>query len=145
MRRRLFETDLILAEEDLDYDVLIVVRSSVPATAAGIERTFTELMGRLRPAHKQWGLLIDTRLAPARSDPEVEAALARLAAALQRHFARMVVLVASAAGQLQAQRVDRNADGAARFSRDPGEAFEMAAGMIDVPPSRGGAASRRSR
>jgi serine/threonine-protein kinase len=80
-----------------------------------------DVIARIRPYHADWGVVVDMRLAPARNDAEFEDAMRYLRKELNRRFARISVLVSSAAGMLQVTRLDRS-DGKPTFVTQSEEA-----------------------
>lgn len=74
------------------------------------------------------GIVIDMRLAPPNNDDSFEMAMEGLRGAVRRTFARVVVLVASAVGELQINRLGSRDSTRYHVTRDPSEAFRLAAG-----------------
>lgn len=81
------------------------------------KRTSTQVRGALLSAyaeaactplaeHRGWTVVVDSREAPPNNAPELEAELASIRARLHAQFGRMVVVVKSAAGRLQARRLN---------------------------------------
>lgn len=114
--------------------VVVVRRKATrPETVAELEAAFTEAVS-IAGDYRGWGLLIDSRLAPGRSDEEFEQRVTRLRARVDPIFSRVVMLLGTAVGVLQAQRLqsERRSESpnAAEtlFTRDPDEAMRLAAG-----------------
>ncbi|MBK8251423.1 MAG: hypothetical protein IPK82_01985 [Polyangiaceae bacterium] len=84
-------------------------------------------------------LLIDTRLAPPRNDPEFEAALRPLRVRIARGFLRVAVVTRTATGQLQVQRQTRESGDDIRVFMSEEDAIAYLKGRLDSrrpPPSR---------
>jgi hypothetical protein len=74
--------------------------AAAAATLRDVESKVTAL-GRVR------GILVDTRRAPMRNDPEFERVSQRGFQRILDHFERVAVIVSTAVGQLQTQRIKR--------------------------------------
>jgi hypothetical protein len=106
--------------------ILIVRRSSAPyESAEEVKSSFAELEAALSEYHrKHFGLLVDLRSAPQRNDPEYEKVAASEPVALSRDFARVAVLVRTAAGKLQVGRHIRTSGVKMQLFNDEAEALE---------------------
>jgi hypothetical protein len=133
MRRVLVSSPYIVAEEDALHRVVTVTRSAKPAGATGEELldSYRQLVSQIEPRHKEYGLLIDSRLAPGRSNPEFEQAVGKITSTAQRQFARVVILIASAVGELQVRRLQRERHGREHITRDYDEALALARGAAE--------------
>ena len=73
------------------------------------------------------GLVVDMREAPPNNDEQFEAGMHRLRSAVGKTFRRVVVVVASAAGEMQVTRLHRDERAAYRVTRDYALAWLLAA------------------
>src|SRR5690349_17226081 len=104
MSRILVQTEHIVAEEDDVSRIVTVTRSSVPAGSGELLlAAYRELAAKVGPHHREWALFIDARAAPGKNEPGFEGSVAKLTGAAQKQFKRVVVLVATAVGELQAR------------------------------------------
>lgn len=91
-----------------------------------------EVIQAMRLEHSRWGLVVDMRGAPARTDPGFEAAMRPLREAVERRYARTALLLSSAVGMLQVNRLTRD-EGATTFvTTDENEAIDFALGEHDA-------------
>jgi hypothetical protein len=65
------------------------------------------VIAAIRDDHATYGVVVDMRQAPPRNDPAFENAMARLRGVVTGKFARTAVLLESAAGVLQVNRLGR--------------------------------------
>lgn len=120
-----------------DGRVVTLARTAAPfATHASVRAEVDRVVERFEPRHRELGIVVDMRSAPGRNDPEFEAAMRHLRFAVGQAFARVVVLVATASGQMQAARLHREGGFAYSVSRDPVEARELASGAREAPEAR---------
>lgn len=109
--RTLYEDRYYRLDVD-DHGVMKLIRSAEPitdmedfvATMALIKGTVDR---ELAPSGRGSGLLIDTRKARARNDPDFELRTAEYRQTIRDAFDRSAVLVASAVGALQISRLAR--------------------------------------
>ncbi|NVB40522.1 hypothetical protein G6O69_21960 [Pseudenhygromyxa sp. WMMC2535] len=98
------ETDFMRVFEHPGRSVVLAVRKAGTAfpleDVTAVHRAITTF-----GYTETWGLIFDTRPVTGNSDPRFEEAITRVNDALLRHFSRMAVLVRSAIGQLQAERL----------------------------------------
>lgn len=128
MREVIEENQHLRLERDSERKVMWVIRSSSrPSSAAELAGAFDDIGRHIRPEHRSWGMVLDTRAAPGRNDADFEGGLRRNRTALAR-FARAVILVSSAAGQLQIQRLAREEGLSLHVAADEREAESLAAG-----------------
>jgi hypothetical protein len=109
---------------DPDRSIVLLVRKATgQVTAVEIERMLRGVMLTLGEP-RNWSILFDTRAAVGRSGPEFEAEVARLREYMLTHYRRVAVLVRSAIGEMQVQRM---LDKKARMLvfRDIGQALEF--------------------
>lgn len=104
--RELYRNPHVHVAYDPDTRVVWMVRSSLPLSGAAellsTHDPIPRLLDTLGREHKS--LLVDTRLAPPRNDPEFEAALRLLIFRITRDFVKVAVLTKTVVGQLQVQR-----------------------------------------
>jgi hypothetical protein len=118
-----------LTEDRRDH-VVTLARTSTPyPTNASVRAEVDRVVECFESRHRELGIVVDMRSAPGRNDPEFEAAMRHLRFAVGQAFARVVVLVATASGQMQASRLHREGGVDYGVSRDPAEARELASGM----------------
>lgn len=112
-------------------EIVRVTRTDVPfASLDELETTFQPLQLALDGiGRKRHALLIDTRAAPLRTDPEFERAFEPHRVRLLSGFARVAVLVRSAVGKLQVQRHSRDDGLAVAVFDDEAEAEAWLAGV----------------
>jgi hypothetical protein len=96
-------------EERLGERIVVAVRNAVPfASQAEVDASCGELMTALdRFGRSTSALLMDSRLAPGRSDPSFEAWFAPYRGGMLVGFLRSAVLVQSAVGRLHTDRLLR--------------------------------------
>jgi hypothetical protein len=103
-------------EEDVTLRVVWLRRTTLPfGSLSEVTSANEQIVQTMRVHHRHWGLVVDMREAPSRNDPAFESAMAGLRAAVEAHFARTAVLLKSAVGMLQVNRLTR-ADGAKSFA-----------------------------
>lgn len=119
LRGRHFHVDV-----DAETRLVRATRTALPfASVDEMQRAHKELL-RAVARLADHALLLDVRLAPARSDPEYETGLASLRRQITERFPRVAVLVKSAVGGLHARRLAR-ADGVTmRIFQDEAAALE---------------------
>ena len=87
-----------------------------------------EVTSYFEPHHQSWGLVVDMRAASARNDDAFEAAMQPLRTRVSRHFARVVLLLSSAVGVLQVERLRATDASTWRATRSESEAITWARG-----------------
>ncbi len=107
------------------YEHVHQVRSEVDALVA----CFT-------PRHRSWSIIVDMRAAPPRNDLDFEEAMRHLRFAVGRAFGRVVVLVATASGEMQVTRLHREAGSQYLIARTLEEARQLAAGGARTASAR---------
>ncbi len=125
MRAVVYEDEHLRIEELAEQRVIIVRRLRSRADVAVLAATYGEALGRHREQYAGWGLVLDLREALGRSEEGFERAMADLNREARRIYARVVTLVASAAGELQVQRLAREFGWEAIVARDEDEAIEL--------------------
>ena len=109
--------------------IIVLRRTNVAVgDTSELDETFAHLMPALeRLSRVNHRLLVDVRLGPGRNDPEFERAFQAHRLRAISLFARVAVLVRSAAGMLQVQRYVREESEpahAVRVFQEPSEALE---------------------
>jgi hypothetical protein len=123
LRGRHFHVDV-----DGGASLVRATRTAQPfASVDEMQRAHKELLRTVAP-FGEYGLLLDVRLGPARSDPEYEQGLASLRRQITERFARVAILVKSAVGGLQARRLAREDGVTMRIFQDEAAALEYLAG-----------------
>jgi hypothetical protein len=123
LRSRHFQVDV-----DGSAGLVRATRTAQPfASVDEMQRAHKELLRAVAP-FGEYGLLLDVRLGPARSDPEYEQGLASLRRQITERFPRVAILVKSAVGGLQARRLAREDGVTMRIFQDEAAALEYLAG-----------------
>lgn len=110
-------TDRYWTLEEHPEDKIVVLRRS-PLPVEDIDELMASnerIIARLEPRFADYGVIVDIREAPQRNDLSFEDAMLRLRLVLSTGFARLAVLLESATGILQVNRIGRN-DGAETFA-----------------------------
>lgn len=116
MRTQLLASAHWFMEEDRDSRVVWLRRLAMPfGCIEEITSANQQVVSRIRPEHREWGIVVDMRHAPRRNDPTFEAAMRGLRDAVQVRFARTAVLLETAVGLLQVTRLTRE-DGSSSFA-----------------------------
>lgn len=123
-----FENDFLQVFEHPDQKVVRVVRTDRRGDPSEVLDAHRAAFAALRPDHASWGVLVDVRNAPGRSDESFERSVEALRAQLSSRVARVVLLVSSAVGKLQASRVARESGRAPAVTQNEAEAMRWAAG-----------------
>lgn len=128
--RVLSEDEFIRIEADDSRRLAIVRRSARPAPGQpdALYHEAIQLLDGDEEARDDWGLIIDVREAVGRNDAGFEQALRPLRQMARARFARVVVLVRSAVGQLQIERLAREDGISFVVTRDPDRAVLLAVG-----------------
>jgi len=102
------DNEILEAVELAEDRVLLITRRHTDAVSPErLAAAFFEALGEPLPEHRDWTVVVDSRLAPPRNDARLEAQLQRVRARMLSQFGHMIVVVASAAGRLQARRLGR--------------------------------------
>ncbi len=136
-----YENDYYRVEMLPGHRIILVIRKSRAFDSAASVNLACEpvqvTLDRLdRPSH---ALLVDTRLAPLRNDPEYEARWAEHRRAMVMGFRRVAILAATEAGRLQTKRLiveDGIAPQAFSDMREAISFLEGGEGASLPPPSR---------
>lgn len=107
MSRVLFTDSYVTLSIDDARGLVRYVRSGTPFTSLNVVRTIHFELGEAIPARAGLKLLLDFRKGPSRNDPEFEKEIMRAFGPLLRKFEAHAVLVRTAAGRLQATRLER--------------------------------------
>jgi hypothetical protein len=146
----LFRGTIIIVTREGDGHIIRVRRTTLRATTEVEYKAAAVELARLVPSEQRpaLGLLLDLRDAPLLTEEVLEGAAMRAARNFSTGFPRTAVLVRTAVGALQAQRIGRGAGAqGARLCSDDAEAFAYLQGT-GAPASgpmagrRGGPASR---
>lgn len=114
--RTLIATEHYILEEDEAHRVAVLRRTPVPfKSIEEIVESNDRVLEQLRPYHAGYGVIVDMRQAPQRNDPSFENAMSRLRNRVTEVFARVAVLLDSAVGVLQVDRLGR-AEGGKTFA-----------------------------
>lgn len=122
--REVFRDDLLVLTEEAGGRLIRARRTAVPLTTAGLIDAADRFL-RLYPMtlRKRLVLLVDTRAAPLMANNHMEQSMADAVGRMLDGFSRHALLVRTAVGRLQAQRIDRERGGSATIFDDEGEAF----------------------
>lgn len=103
-------------EEQVKERVVILRRTPTPVDSIEMLIASNErVIGLMQLKHRQFGIIVDMRQAPQRNDADFENAMLKLRVAVATNFMRVAVLLESATGVLQVNRIGRN-DGAETFA-----------------------------
>jgi hypothetical protein len=127
--RRLHDSEFWLLEEFPEQQIAVLHRTPLPASSlAALAADNDALLAALREEHRSFGLVVDTREAPLRNDKAFEQTMERLRIELTAHFQRAAVLLDSALGELQVNRLERDEGRNTFITRSESAAFRFAAG-----------------
>jgi hypothetical protein len=105
--RTLFEDEYITLTLDEARSLVRYIRSDVPFTSMTVMRALHARIAALIPEDAGLKLLLDVRQAPSRNDPEFETEIMRAFGTFLPKFDAHAVVARTAAGRLQAQRLER--------------------------------------
>ena len=118
-----------LIELDADRSVVVLRRSAAPTIdLAELVAANEHIIARLPPGTAYSGAVVDTRQAPPRNDVAFEAAMRRMREHVCRTYARVAVIVVSAAGALQVSRLGRDDEAPTLVTHDEDAALRFAMG-----------------
>ncbi len=151
LMRTLWENEHVRLELDELQGVLVFTRSAEPFATIDAARDAFDAMvdAAMAVDSTRYGLLVDMRAPVGRSDPEFERATSKARARLIGRFPRWAILVRTAAGRLQMQRIARENGDPLQVFDDPVAALEYlskastASGATSGGEQRG--AGRRTR
>ena len=125
MIQRVQEDTWFVVDHNPKDRVYRVMRTKVPfKDIAEVERVYGALHRLVATVTPDSRLLFDLREAPSRNDPEFEAAIKRVRDRAFARFAKVAVLVRSAAGKLQVQRMNRGQPAPVAVFDDEDRAFD---------------------
>jgi sulfite reductase alpha subunit-like flavoprotein/cytochrome b involved in lipid metabolism len=109
---------------------IVVLRRSAAATVdlADLVAANEQIISHLPPGTAYSGAVVDTRQAPPRNDVAFEAAMRRMREQVCRTYARVAVIVVSAAGALQVSRLGRDDEAPTLVTHDEDAALRFAMG-----------------
>jgi hypothetical protein len=122
----LVSTPFWLMERDRDRNIVMLRRSADPIDSLtelrSQNRTLVDLMNQTKDAN---GIVVDMRQAPSRNDPAFEDAMRHLRSCIYTTYPRVAVLLVSAVGVLQVNRIGRNegAETLATLSEEAADKF----------------------
>lgn len=134
MNTTLLTSDLWTVKAQAEQQVVSLIRSSHRVSGAQeVTQSFNEIREALAERDVDgWGLLIDMRQAIPSQDPEIEDAFRRNRKVLKRRFSRLAILLRSATGVLQVQRMLKKApDDTIRVYNAPEAAARWAAQGVE--------------
>jgi hypothetical protein len=102
----LYVSEHFRAERDATRDLILLTRLPCEVLPEQFDGMFEPLLRELKPFLGQ-RLLVDMRKSRGRNDPQLEAQVQRWLPRLAQLFLASALVVATAVGQLQAQRVER--------------------------------------
>ncbi len=134
----LLRTDYIVITQEASGRILRQRRSSLGfATPEAARATYGQAVAVYdRVGRTGRGLLVDSRLAPGRNDPDFEAVMSEFRRRALPGFAATAVLVQSAAGRLQAQRITRQDGTDQLVTSDEAAALAYLLLQAKGPPAR---------
>ncbi len=127
--KSLISTDYWFMEEDVKQRIVHLTRYAVPVDSIDdLRAQNAEIIEQFRQVKDDYGIVVDMRQAPSRNDPEFEDAMRHLRLEIGKHYRRVAVLVTSAMGVLQVNRIDRNEGGETFATQSESAARRFAAG-----------------
>ncbi|WP_141734057.1 cytochrome b5 domain-containing protein [Oligoflexus tunisiensis] len=110
-------TDLYWTFEEHSRERIVILRRTpTPITVIGeLIASNERMIALMQNKYSSYGVIVDMRQASQRNDPDFENAMLKLRLAVATNFARVAVLLESATGVLQVNRIGRN-DGAETFA-----------------------------
>lgn len=126
----LLSTPHWVLEEDENHRITVLRRTPVPwKSVEEIGHANDRVLEHFRPYHEGYGVVVDMRYAPTRNDPSFENAMAPLRARIGDIFARVAVLLDSAVGVLQVDRLGRAEGGKTFATQSESSATRFARGQ----------------
>jgi sulfite reductase alpha subunit-like flavoprotein len=127
--QRLHTGEYWVFEEDPAQKLAVLRRTPIAATSLeALSHENERVLRCLRPGHRLYGLVVDTRQARMRNDIGFEDAMAKLRRELTGQFQRTAVLLESNIGELQVSRIERDERRQAIATRSESIAFKFAQG-----------------
>jgi len=134
--RRLFRSEELVVTEEEGRRIVRVRRTLLPLELSVLVELEGELIRVLPMAmRKRYGMLLDARDAPLIPNDGYERSLGALVPKLFDGFAKRAVLVRTAVGKLQAQRVSRARSQPVTVFEDEAEAIAYLLDPEESPPS----------
>lgn len=122
-------SDYWFVEEHIDQSVVVIRRTPISFDSLDVlVRENDSVIGTIRSEHARFGVVVDMRQAPSRNDPEFEGAMRALRETVTNRFARLAVLIESAAGVLQVTRLGRGEGQRVFATRSETDAMRFARG-----------------
>jgi hypothetical protein len=122
--RELVRNEYFSLSANDDARIMRLLRTGTAfASTEAIDQAFLDVARASDTVSPAWGLLLDSRDAPARNDPAFEEQFKRLRRPILARFGRTAVLVKSAAGKLQVARYAREDNAALAVFDDETEAI----------------------
>lgn len=126
MIRRILDNAFFTVDDNPTDRVIRVARSNKPfVDLAEAERAFGALEVVLLATPPGCRLLLDSRDAPPRNDPEFEAIVERVRTRAFQRFLKVAVLVKSAVARLQIQRMNQGLPATVAVFDDEDRAFDF--------------------
>ena len=115
-------------EEEVDRAVMLRRSATPTVDLADLVAANEQIIARLPPGTAYSGAVVDTRQAPPRNDVAFETAMRRMREHVCRTYARVAVIVVSAAGVLQVSRLGRDDEARTLVTHDEDAALRFAMG-----------------
>lgn len=107
--------------------VIVVSRTGTRVESPeALSASYQSAMRGLGEGYRGWGLVLDVREAPGRNENDFERGVEPVRRAALAYFRTMVVLVRSAAGELQVRRMGQNDNRTTTVTHDYDEAIRLA-------------------
>jgi len=102
--------DELLCSEVLESERVLVItrKNSRVEEPDALRRSYFAAVADPPPDHARWTVIVDSRIAPPPRGAETEAAIQASRDELLRVFGRMIVVIRSAVGRLQATRYQKS-------------------------------------
>jgi sulfite reductase (NADPH) flavoprotein alpha-component len=127
--RRLHQSEFWVLDDFPEQRIAVLHRTPLPLVSlTALAADNDALIAVLGDQHHAYGLVVDTREAPLRNDKAFEAAMAKLRLELTSRFQRTAVLLDSALGEIQVNRLERDEGRNTFVTRSVSAAFRFAAG-----------------
>jgi len=127
----IYEDAHVRAEERSDDRAVVITRSAEPLETPGaLVRAYGGALDAVGERHRGFGLILDVRAAPGLNEPDFEASMEPLLARASACFACIVVVVSSAVGVLQVERVARAGGRRPSAVRSEAEALERVQALL---------------
>lgn len=135
--KRLHESGYLTLDEDQARRVLVLTRlNKEDRQLDELDRAFRDVFALYQEQHAGYGLVLDMRFVVGVNDDAWEARTAELRRQLRTRFVRTVVVVRTAVGALQVERLARNEGWGALVATDLDEAVLLADPQHGPAPER---------